>query len=72
MAALRKELGEVMVSFFKAPGDLSNLVSVSLYQYEQKKRIRSGLEEQRQSIVQESEQQKSQRRPSLTWPVRTG
>ena len=62
MAALRKELGEVMVGFFKTPGDLSNLVSVSLYQYEQKKRIRSGLEEQRQSIVQESEQQKSQRR----------
>jgi hypothetical protein len=30
MAALRKELGEVMVSFFKTPGDLSNLVSVSL------------------------------------------
>jgi tetratricopeptide (TPR) repeat protein len=63
IAALRQELGrEKMVSFFKTPEELATLVSVALSRHEQEKRIRSGLEEQRQSIVQESEQQKSQGR----------
>jgi len=60
---LRQEVrGDKLVSSFKTTDELAKLVSVSLSRHEQEKRIRSGLEEQRQSIVRESELQQSKPR----------
>ena len=58
--ALRQELAlEKLASFFKVPDELATLVSVALSRHEQEKRIKSGLDEQRQHIVRESELEQS-------------
>jgi tetratricopeptide (TPR) repeat protein len=57
---LRQQLQqEKLAGFFKTPDELAKLVSVSVSRNE---RIRSGIEEQRRAIVQESERQMDQPR----------